>query len=562
MTRRFMNSSVIVFFLITLSAGIINAQDLPSAIRLTRAERFSDASAVLKSLIQKNPNDGDVYFYYGENFLQKYFSDTLNYSFNEMADSASYFYQKGISNDPANPLNYVGMGGIALIRKNQPKAQEYFTKTMTLLPSKANKGLVMVPEKHATALIKMAAAYIRAGVYDTAQVFSLLRNAEKLNSKDYDLYIVRGDAYIFMLNDGSKAISNYNTAEQLNPKSSFAKLRVGQLWMRARNYPDALTTYREVVKIDSTFAPAYRELGYLYSRANRNDEAQANYKKFLMLSGGNVTARKQYVNTLFELKKYPEAVKELEDIIKVDTQDNDVNRALAYCYYETGQYDKGLVYSRKFFAREKPATVRATDYMYLGRLLVKNKLDSLAYEKLFRAFQMDTSKPELLSEAAMSLNRIKKYDKALEIYKMKIDLKKANPADYYNMGKVYYNLQEWGKVDTTLAYYCTLMPEHVAAYQWRARALVNEDPDTKLGLAKPVWEAMVSKAVLDSVKYSKELVEAYGYLSYYYLLQFNATKEQENGKKSLEFAQKILALDPTNDKGKELVKQIEPRIRK
>ena len=62
--------------------------------------------------------------------------------------------------------------------------------------------------------------------------------------------IVKGDAYIFMQNDGSKAILNYNIAQSLNPKSPFAKLRVGQLWMRARNYNDALTYYQEVVKID------------------------------------------------------------------------------------------------------------------------------------------------------------------------------------------------------------------------------------------------------------------------------------------------------------------------
>jgi hypothetical protein len=88
------------------------------------------------------------------------------------------------------------------------------------------------------------------------------------------------------------------------------------------------------------------------------------------------------------------------------------------------------------------------------------------------------------------------------------------------------------------------------------------DPDTKLGLAKPVFETLVEKAAPDSVKYSKELIESYGYLAYYYLLRYNTTKDQESGKKALEYSQKILALDPNNEKGKEFVKQIEPRIRK
>ena len=562
MVRFFQNVGTIAFSLLLFTVYSLSAQDLQSAIKLYKSEQFAASSSVFKKLILQSPDNGDIYYYYGVSFLRNYMSDTLNNSFKEMADSSQTVFELGANKDPKNPLNFVGMGSISLFQRDIPRAEQYFSKAISLLPSKANKSIVMTPEKQSVVYSFMAEAYIRAGLHDTAKVFSLLRKAEQLNKKDPLLYIVIGDAYIFMLNDGSKAIANYNIAQNLDPKSPEAKLRVGQLWMRARNYPDALNIYKEVVKIDSTFAPGYRELGYLYSRANRNDDAQANYKKFLSLSANNITARKQYVNTLLELKNYTEAIKELNEIIKDDTTDNDVNRALAYSYFETGQYDEGLVYSRKFFRRAKPDKIRPTDYVYLGRLLAKTKQDSLAYEKLYKAFQLDSSKSELLSEAAMSLNRIKKYDKALEIYKLKINLGKATPGDYYNMGKVYYNLQEWGKVDTTLAYYATLMPDHIAAYQWRARALVNMDPDTKLGLAKPVFETLVEKAAPDSVKYSKELIESYGYLAYYYLLQFNTNKDQENGKKALEFSQKILALDPNNEKGKEFVKQIEPRIRK
>jgi Flp pilus assembly protein TadD len=562
MVRVFKNVGAGVVVLFVFSFNLLQAQDLQSAIKLYKSEQFAASSSVFKKLILQSPDNGDIYYYYGVSFLRNYMSDTLINSFKEMADSSQKIFELGANKDPKNPLNFLGMGSISLFQRDIPRAEQYFSKATSLLPSKANKSIVMSPEKQSVVYSFMAEAYIRAGLHDTSKVFTLLRKAEQLNKKDPLLYIVIGDAYIFMLNDGSKAITNYNIAQNLDPKSPEAKLRVGQLWMRARNYPDALNIYKDVVKIDSTFAPAYRELGYLYSRANRNDDAQANYKKFLSLSANNITARKQYVNTLLELKNYPEAIKELNAIIKDDTTDNDVNRALAYSYFETGQYDEGLVYSRKFFRRAKPDKIRPTDYVYLGRLLAKTKQDSLAYEKLYKAFQLDSSKSELLSEAAMSLNRIKKYDKALEIYKLKITLGKATPGDYYNMGKVYYNLQEWGKVDTTLAYYATLMPDHIAAYQWRARALVNMDPDTKLGLAKPVFEILVEKAAPDSVKYSKELIEAYGYLAYYYLLQFNTTKDQENGKKALEYSQKILALDPNNEKGKEFVKQIEPRIRK
>jgi tetratricopeptide (TPR) repeat protein len=567
MKRIFKSKLGITWLLVILSGGIqVHAQDLQAALKLTRAERFEDANKAFKALLQKSPNDGDVYYYYGDNFLQEFYSDTTNNSFREMSDSAKILFTKGTGADPANPINYVGLGHIALMLKEMPVAQQNFAKAISLLPSKANKGLVMAPEKQATVYIKMANAYIKAGVNDTAVVFGALRTAEKIDSKNYDLYIVKGDAYIFILNDGSRAISNYNIAQSLNPKSALAKLRVGQLWMRARNYQDALTYYQEVVRIDSTFAPAYRELGSLLSRANRNDEAQRNYKKFLELSGGNTTARIQYVNTLIELKNYTEAINQLNEVMRTDTSNNDLNRALAYSYFETGQYDKGLLYSKKFFRRANPEKIRATDFAYLGRLLAKTKQDSLAHEMLVKAFKIDTSRSELLSEAAMSLIKIKKYDKAIDIYNMKITLKKAVPNDYYNLGKVYYNTKSWGKVDTTLAYYNTLMPDHVQGYLWRARALVNIDTTSKLGLAKPVYESMIEKAKTDTVKNSKELMEAYSYLAYYNLVQFKDTKDQEFGLKSIEYCNKVLAIVPADpvytEKAKAILKDLGPKIKK
>jgi len=567
MTRIF-KSILGIIGLLTIIFGSykVHAQDLQAAFKLTRAERFDDASSAFKTLLQKNPKDGDVYYYYGDNFLQEYYSDTTNNSFKELSDSAKILFSKGVDADPANPLNYIGMGQISLALKNLAQAQQNFAKALSLLPSKANKGLVMAPDKQATVYIRLANAYIKSGVYDTAAVFGSLRIAEKLDSKNYDLYIVKGDAYIFILNDGSKAILNYNIAQSLNPKSPMAKLRIGQLWMRARNYPDALTYYQQGVAIDSTFAPAYRELGSLLSRANRNDEAQQNYKKFLRLSGGNTTARIQYVNTLIDLKKYKDAIDQLNEILKTDSSNNDLNRALAYSYYETAQYDKGLIYSKKFFNRAKPDKIRPTDVVYLGRLYAKLKQDSIAHGYLLKAYQMDTSRFDLLSEAAVSMMKIKKYDKAIEDYNKKIAINKAVPGDYFYLGIAYYNTSNWGMADSTLKYFNILLPDNIKGYVWRARALVNIDTTCKLGLAKPVYETLIDKAKSDTVANSKELMESYSYLAYYYLVQFTDTKDQQVGRKSIEYCNKVLAIQPPDpnyaDKAKGILKSLEFKIRK
>ncbi|HNW89900.1 MAG TPA: hypothetical protein PKN48_09570 [Bacteroidales bacterium] len=170
-----------------MQGNIIVAQDLQSAIKLTRSEQFCKADQIFKSILEKNPGDGSIYFYYGENYLQKYFSDTITYSYGEMADSAKILFQKGIELYSDNPLNYVGLGEIELINKDTTQAQKHFEKALSLLPSKTNKNSGLLKKEQAVVLIKMANAYLKAHTADSAMVFPLLRDAEKLDNKNFDL---------------------------------------------------------------------------------------------------------------------------------------------------------------------------------------------------------------------------------------------------------------------------------------------------------------------------------------------------------------------------------------
>ncbi|HPS63066.1 MAG TPA: hypothetical protein PLK82_08390, partial [Bacteroidales bacterium] len=125
------------------------AQDLNSAIKLTKSEQFSLAASLFKKLIAQEPANGDLYYYYGRNCLEKYFSDTLNISFREKADSARAIYENGLRQDPSNPLNLVGLGGLKLIGKDFTGASAEYEKARALLPSKANKAIKMDPARQA-----------------------------------------------------------------------------------------------------------------------------------------------------------------------------------------------------------------------------------------------------------------------------------------------------------------------------------------------------------------------------------------------------------------------------
>ncbi|MEI6124068.1 MAG: tetratricopeptide repeat protein [Bacteroidota bacterium] len=527
------------------------AQDLKATIRLTVSEQYEDASQAFQSLLKAQPTNGDIYFYYGENYLHEYFSDTIYGSAQAAANDALNLFKKGVEVDPTNPLCYVGLGKVALMQKDIVSAEKHFADAQAKFPSKTNKTSTITAEKQALTLAKIAEAYILVDKKkNIAKALPLLEKAVALDPKNAEIYLIYGDAFIEN-NDGSSAITQYKMAQELSPKSPSAKLRLGNLWIRARNWTEAIGYYKEAIDIDSTFAPAFLELAVLYSKANQADKALQYFKKYDQMST-NVSAKIKYVNVLMDSKKYDEALAKLNEISKTDTSRNDLNRAYAICYFETGKYDKALISSETFFKKTTPDKTKAIDYSYYGKALSKNNKDSIAVEKFKAAYNMDTTNYDILSDIAGSYNKLKKYKEAADYYELKISKpsEKSKISDYYKLGLVYYSLKNWVKADSSYANITRNKPDFMNGKSYYWRGLINSNLDTAsiTWQAKPYFEKYVEIVKNDSVKFAKDLVTCYDYLAYYYYKNADFCS-------ALLYWQKIIALDPTNKKAKELIAQ-------
>ncbi|MDD5571422.1 MAG: tetratricopeptide repeat protein, partial [Bacteroidales bacterium] len=430
---------------IVFSSFAIKAQDLQTAIKLTESEQFESAKTAFESLLKSNPQNGDVYYYYGEFHLKKYFTDTASVSVKDVSGPATANFNSGIQNDPTNPLNYVGLGKVALLFNDNVNAKMNFDKAISLLPSRTNKTSKVTPERQSFTYLRIAEAYVRAESRDTIMVFPLLRKIEEDQIKNPEYFLILGDAYLFLLNDGSNAILNYKRAQELDAKSAKAKMRLGQLWVRAKKYTDALGFYKEAIKADSTFAPAYRELAELYYMAGQYDNAKDNYKKYLDLSPGNLYAKVRYASFLFLAKDYSEAIKIINEVIEKDQSYTYLYRLLAYSYFESNsQFDKGLIAIEKFFKETKSDKLIPSDYKYYGLLLAKNKKDSVAIVYYKRALEMDTTFSDLYTNIAISYLKQKKYDESINAFNKKISLGKGSAGDYLYLGTAYYTIKQYG----------------------------------------------------------------------------------------------------------------------
>jgi tetratricopeptide (TPR) repeat protein len=433
------------------SSAFGQAPDLNSALNMTYQEQFEAADNAFSALSKSDPTNGKYFYYSGENQLASYFIDPINIPFEAIAKKALERYNKGISANPNEPLNYIGLGKVALIENKKAVADENFAKALSYLPAKKVKSALTKPDQ-ATLLVRLAEAYVQVGSKDTGLVFGYLRRAEALDGKNPELYLIRGDYWFYTLNNGSRAAENYKRSQDFAPQSKRARVRLGQLYTRIRSYQDALTYYQDALALDPSFAPAYLEMGFLYAKMNNQAESKANFKKYLDLSSSNIAAKRRYANMLIQTEDYKGAIEQITQILAMDSVSfNDLNRALAYSYFEEKQFPQAKYYISKFMTNAPDEKITSKDYIYFGRILVKNGQDSLGIMNLTKAFNTDTTNIDLLGEIATLYLKAKKPQNAAETYKLKISLTNGSVNDYNKMGRAYFDAKNWSEADSAFA---------------------------------------------------------------------------------------------------------------
>ncbi len=539
--------------------GFINAQTLPEIIKKTDNENFDAAAASFRELIAKEPNKGENYFYYGENFFK-----------NEDPDSAAIFYQKGVDMNATSPLNYVGLGKVLLFKGNVADAKAQFYKAATLGGA-----------KNTEVMRRTAEAWLATGNKNADEALALANNAVKLEAKNPENYIILGDAQLEKNpTDGGAPIKSYKMATSLNPKSTKGILREGKLYQRGRNYQLALDKYKEALAIDASFAPGYREIAELYYLAGQPAKSIENWKKYLELNNSD-QARYRFMTALFANKQYAEAISEYENLKKTGFKNAYLDRIAGYSYLENGNktdtmaYTKGLKAMNDFFAMAGTNfKYKAADYKYKGLLLLRMGKDSLSKIEMEKAVALDPSiGGDINSELANNAMKVKKYDEAITYFmrKMNGDAKNLNNNDYYNLGRAYYysggkilnesnsikdaklrqkkideSLPFFVKADSAFLKLTELNPSWPVGFFWRAKANAQLDPDNTKWLAKPYYEqalGLIKPEERGSPANKSNVIEAYEYLGFYYVTTKDKVKADETWNL-------VKELDPNNAKQK------------
>ncbi|MET3977781.1 tetratricopeptide (TPR) repeat protein [Mucilaginibacter sp. UYP25] len=532
---------------LALVGSSVSAQSIADAKKAIDAEQFQKAKSMLKNLTVTQPTKDENFFYLGWVYILQ-----------EYPDSAKTNFQKGIAVNPKSALNYAGLGAAAFMDKDKATATTNFNQAVALA-GKDSKPYLYVGEAY---LLNDVEGKVPAA--DANAAITVLTKGKTVNAKDAEILVALGDA-LRTQSKNTEALGNYQSALDLDPKLAHAKVATGVIWKYANNFESSETEFKAALAIDPNYGPAYREWAETDIRWALSDPKMAsakvkegadNYRKYLSLTDLSVESRLRYADFLLYAGDYKTLQTEATALSSAANGNLKVYRYLGYAGYENKDYPAGLAAINTWITKADPKRVIPRDYVYLGRLQIASKQDSLGIASLRKAIAVDTTQVDVYPEIAKALYGQKKYAEAGDAYHVYTQKgRNVKLLDHFYEGISYYFSYDEkspgaeatiAKADSAFSYVTQKAPTDPNAYLFRARVneLKDKDRNNIVGYAKPFYEKYIEVtaakggAPVDKVK--KELAESYVYLATY------AEFKEKDMAKATENYTKARDNDPTN----------------
>ncbi|WP_291101136.1 MULTISPECIES: tetratricopeptide repeat protein [unclassified Flavobacterium] len=545
-----MNKFKIFSIVLLTSVSVSNAQDLNQAVKAIDAEQYESAKSMLKSIIQTKPEDGKATFLLGNIYLTQ-----------NIKDSANIYFQKGLLASDNGNFNYIGLGQVNLESGTIAEAQANFD----LATNKMRRRDI---EEY----IYIGRAYMNVEKPDYKKALLVLNKAKLINPMDAQVQLALGDAY-YGDNNQNEAYAAYRNAFQADNTLIRAKMQLGVLLKGAKSYDEALKAFNEVIALNPGYGPVYRELAETYYKWGRNKPSKSEeymktamgyYEKYMSLTDYSLNSRMRHADFLILIKNYPALEVEANEMAKLDKVNPRIYRYLGYSAYENGNVDLALK-SLESFTSNSSNKIIAKDYLYLGLAKIKKGTSadgltidpaafSLGMTDIKKSIEMEPLAVEDLNEIGVKLFTQKLYKEASAIFELgTTNTESKNYLDdnvYFGLSIYYGNIQkdvvpnlvDLQKADTAFGNVLAASPSYFDAYIYRARInrLLNNDEmmvkyyvEYVAKVTEKGPEELAKPAIIT------KFIECYNNIA--------ASYANTDKVKAVEYFNKTLALDPTND---------------
>lgn len=455
-------------------------------------------------------------------------------------DSAQYYYNKGLQIDPANAYNKIGLATI----NNDAKGLDLIGK------DKLNKKEVKI-------MLAIAEAYQINN--NALQANAYIEKAKKVNKKNPLIYLYEGSQFL-LEKKTNDAASKFDQAVYFEPNCKVAHYKLAQDVYKNVRASVARENLEKAISIDAQYVPALSLLADINKRTGFYPEALDAFNKYLSVVKPSPSDYEKYAAILYFNKKYDQTL----DAISKAPNTFVMSRLKMYSQNELGKYNDALLTGANLFKiKTNNDSIIGQDYTTYADLLLKNNQFAEAAANYENAFNLDTTKTDILKDIAKAYGSAKDYDKSAKYYTLVTSKPNCAISDVFMLGRTYYiagtneTLTDVAKKteyltnsDKTFSIMIERLPDNYMGYFWRARANAALDPETTQGLAKPYYEKAVELMLPTLDKLKNETMEAYRYLAYYNYLKNDIVNAKL-------YFNKVLEINPTDTVSLQAIKSME-----
>lgn len=426
-----------------MMSQLVSAQTVQDGMAALERHQPGKARKIFESLAASAPT-AENQFYLG------YFH--LHFRNFEEAKKA---FETGKAADKKDFLNQIGLAAVQVGQGNVGAAKAEFDRILAETKNKNAEVLYRIAEAYE--MFHQLGQDEKLANNDPGEAIRLIDALLELQIKNKkpalpDYYIVKGDAYLIK-NDGGNAVSAYEQALLLDPKNLKAKVKIGVVYLRGKNYRETQSRYREILDVDSNYAPALKRYGEYLIVGGQYKNASRYFRRYLQTAEATPEATLETAKLLFLSKDYEGAMKFTDEAEQKGVKDNDIYRMRGYAHVEMGKYDQGLQNLEGMVKRGvKPYYM---DDLYFGKSYQGLGRDSLALVYFEKAAPLDTNN-NIYSLIHDVRYKQKRYYDAAQAGIKAIDWKKARrqsvgSGDFFKVAMDYYLTAAFTKREDTLA---------------------------------------------------------------------------------------------------------------
>lgn len=437
----------------------------------------------------------------------------------------------------------------------QSKGADYANQVKELY--KANK-------KNPEVLVGLGKAFLNA--QDTANASKFADYALQKNGKYAPAFLLKGDIAVAQ-DDAGAAAENYQQAKYFDPKNPDAYYKYAMI-LRGRSPEEAVSNLEEL-RVQRPDYPVDQLAGRIYYIAQKYENAESYYNKVTDLSKMSEEDITYYAMTEWLLGKRERSIEICKAGLARDARRSGWNRIAFYNYTDLKDTDNALLYADRLFNQSDSAHFIAEDYVYYGTALQQAKKWDEVIKAFNTAIEMNSDNPKQQAIIDKNLSDVYlqkgDFDNAVAYFEKSVAGKETpSMDDYDNLASLYTDIAskktEAGDANGAAAalkqadeVYGKMLAAYPKYANWcnykRAQINANLDPDSKLGLAKPYYEALVSS--LESKEDRTANDNAMLGQSYFYLMVYAYNVKQDKAT-AKDFANKLLAIDPSNEVAKQV----------